>query len=242
MKKLVPSRLKKMIWRLRSREAAHAGYLRVSTAFSDIGEPGPLIKDMFESLKEVPGWFNVDDCAHFHLILSLQSAWGFKGNLLEIGSYHGRSTAVMAHYLAPDEKIVICDAFESDTDDHYDDKPSPGKLTANIFRINKTLKKEQIDIHPCLSSELHLDEKERFRFIHIDGGHSVVQAYSDLTLCKRHLLPNGIMVMDDYHNGMWPEVTKGTDRFLQDNDDIHVLADLNRHGALGRKLYLIKQP
>lgn len=240
IKKLIPYRLKKIIWCLRSHEANHSGHLRTSTTFSDIGEAGSLIKNIFEPLKEVPGWFNVDDCSHFHLILSLQSLWNLKGDLLEIGSYHGRSTSMMASYLAPDEKIVICDAFESDTDDQYQNKPSPEKLIASIFRINKGLKKRQIVIHQCLSNDLSLDEDEQFRFIHIDGGHSAEQAYCDLMLCKNHLLPNGIMAMDDYHNEMWPGVTEGTDRFLQYNDDIRVLADLNRHGALGRKLYLIK--
>ena len=48
------------------------------------------------------------------------------------------------------------------------------------------------------------------------------------------------MVMDDYYNQQWPGVTQGTDEFLADNDEFHVLADLNRHGALGRKLYIIK--
>ncbi len=102
-KKLIPEEVKKVVWkskatalRVLGKEPHHAHYLRESTKFSDIGEAGPLITDIFEPLKDIPGWFNVDDCGHFYLTLSLQSVWSIKGDLLEIGSYHGRSTAVMA--------------------------------------------------------------------------------------------------------------------------------------------------
>jgi len=91
-----------------------------------------------------------------------------------------------------------------------------------------------------LSNDLHLNKEEKLRFIHIDGGHSAEQAYFDLNLCSKHLAPHGIIVMDDYYNKLWPGVTQGTDKFLNDSDTLSVLADLNRHGALGRKLYLIK--
>ena len=240
VKKLVPKKLRDKRRRAKRLNANHAGYLRASTARRDIGEPGPLITDLFEPIKDVPGWFNVDDCGHFFLILSLQSASGLPGDLLEIGSYHGRSTAVMARCLGPGERIVVCDAFQADTDDRYAQKPSPENLLANVERVNPGLDRDRIVIHPCLSNDLKLDDKERFRFIHIDGGHSAEQAYFDLQLCTRYLLPGGVIAMDDYHNERWPGVAEGTDRFLKENPQLRVLADLNRHGALGRKLYLVR--
>lgn len=240
LKTLVPETLKKIIRCYQGKELQPSAHLRESTSYADIGEAGPLIKDVFSRLKDIPGWFNVDDCGHFFLVLSYQSAMGIKGNLLEIGSYYGRSTALMAKCLEPGERIVVCDAFELDTDDDYGNKPSPENLISNIERVNQKMEKDRIVIHKCLSNDLYLDAEEKFRFIHIDGGHSAEQAYSDLQLCSKHLLPNGIIVMDDYHNNYWPEVTQGTDRFLKESDAFSVLADLNRHGALGRKLYLIK--
>nr|WP_258539260.1 class I SAM-dependent methyltransferase [Dissulfurirhabdus thermomarina] len=160
--------------------------------------------------------------------------------MLEIGSYHGRSTALMAKCLQPDEKIVICDAFEIDTDDKYSDKPSPERLVSNIKRLNPNVENERIIIHKCLSNKLKLG-REIFRFAHIDGGHSMDQVYFDLNLCSKHIIENGIIAVDDYYNSQWPGVTKGTNHFLSENREFSVLADLNRHGALGRKLYLIKQ-
>jgi hypothetical protein len=240
-KKLVPESFKKIIRRYQGKKIQHSARLRESTSYSDLGEAGPLISNVFNRLKDIPGWFNVDDCNHFFLMLSYQSAMGIKGDLLEIGSYHGRSTSLMAMCLRPGERIVVCDAFESDTEDIYNKKPSPEILISNIERLNPELKRNRIIIHNCLSNNLHLGAEEKFRFVHIDGGHSAEQAYFDLRLCSKRLLPNGIIVMDDYHHKNYPGVTKGTDKFLNSSNALSVLADVNRHGALGRKLYLVKK-
>ena len=240
LKQLVPKSLKKMIRTYQGKGLECSVHLRESTCYTDIGEAGPLIIDVFNRIKDIPGWFNVDDCGHFFLVLSYQSAMGVKGDLLEIGSYHGRSTVLMAKCLQPGERIVVCDAFESNTDDYYPTKPSPAGLISNIKRLNQELEEDRIVIHKCLSNDLHLNNDENFRFIHIDGGHSAEQAYFDLNLCSKRLAPHGIIVMDDYYNKLWPGVTQGTDKFLNDSDTLSILADLNRHGAFGRKLYLIK--
>jgi hypothetical protein len=60
-----------------------------------------------------------------------------------------------------------------------------------------------------------------------------------LQLCKNHLTNKGIIAIDDYHNKDWPEVTDGVNEFLSINSQFSILADLNRHGAIGRKLYII---
>jgi hypothetical protein len=237
LRMLVPESLKRMIRGYRSGEEQFSAHLRESIRYSDVGQPGPLINDVFRKVRDIPGWFNLDDCGHFCLVLSLQSAVGVKGDLLEIGSYYGRSTAVMAKYLRANERIVVCDAFRPD--DQYPDPPSPQALLLNIERLNPAVRHDRIIIHECVSSELHLAAHEKFRFIHVDGGHSAEQAYADLQLCSKHVLPHGIIVVDDYHHRDYPGVAQGTDKFLAGTDAFVVLADLNRHGARGRKLYLI---
>ncbi len=233
--------MKKSFQGCEGKESEQSVHLKDSISFADIGEPGPLITDVFSRLRDIPGWFTVDDCGHFFLILSYQSAVGITGDMLEIGSYFGRSTALMATCLKQGENIVVCDAFGLDTNDSYGKKPTPEELIANIECVNQGINRDRIVIHECMSNDLQLDTEERFRFIHIDGGHSAEQVYSDLNLCSKHLLAGGIMVVDDYHNDYWPDVTPGTDRFLDERNTFRVLADLNRHGSRGRKLYLIKQ-
>jgi predicted O-methyltransferase YrrM len=232
IKSLVPRNLKKWL-----KGRGHSGHLRESTRFRDLGIAGPVV-EVFEKLKPIPGWFNVDDCAHFSLLLAQQSMFGLRGDLLEIGSYHGRSTALLAARLQEGERVVVCDAFESETEDSYAERPSPETLMRNLRRVTPSLEAARVEIHECFSNDLELAPDRQFRFIHIDGGHSREQALFDLELCSRHLLPGGTIVMDDYEHPNWPGVTEATDAFLAQRREFAVLADLNRHGALGRKIYL----
>jgi predicted O-methyltransferase YrrM len=239
LKKMLPGSVTRVLKAVAGKPYYHAE-LQTSTAFKHVGPKSDLLQEKFEPLVDVPGWFNVDDCGHFHLILSMQSNLGLRGDVLEIGSYHGRSTAVMAACLQPGERIVVCDAFEAETDDPYSDRPSPEKLLANIAKVNPGLDTSRIVIHKCYSNDLKLGAEERFRFVHVDGGHALEQALFDLNLCKPHVVPQGIIALDDNAHPGYPGVEEAARRFLQENSDIRVLADLNRHGAMGRKLYLIK--
>jgi predicted O-methyltransferase YrrM len=206
-----------------------AAWLKESTEYRDIGRPGPLITDVYEPSRSIPGWFTVDDAAHFALIMRYQTAVGVHGDVFEIGSYLGRSTALMASCLAADEKIV----------DTYAEKPTPEALVRNIRLVNLDLPDERIEIHACYSTELDFPPDRTFRFIHIDGGHSAERAEEDLVLCSRHLAPRGVMVLDDYENVWWPGVTEGANTFLAEHPNVRPIADLNRHGGDGRKLYLM---
>lgn len=211
-----------------------------TTNFTAEAKAGPLLTGLFARIKTIPGWFTYDDCVHFHLVLSLQSYGGVRGDMLEIGSYHGRSTACMAAYLQPGERLVVCDAFEQPTADAYHDKPTPARLRHNLLFVNPDLDWTQVDVRVGLSRDLQLGDA-RFRFIHIDGGHSQEAALADMRLCAAHLAPQGVMVMDDYENRYWPGVTAAVDLFLAERRDFMVLADLNRHGAIGRKIYLVRK-
>lgn len=203
-------------------------------------EYSPLVKEVFNKIKDIQGWFNIDDCSHFKLLLSMQTLMGIKGDLFEIGSFHGRSTAMMAWCLEEDENIHVCDAFEEHTDDFYENKPSPKRLIANIKKVNPSLNINKIVIYQCLSNNLTIDINQKFRFIHIDGGHSAEQVYFDLNLSNKFLIQKGIIAIDDYKHNNWPGVTHGVEKFLSNNKTYSILADLNRHGAKGRKLYLMK--
>jgi hypothetical protein len=89
LRSFVAERLKNIVRCYRRSGEAVVSYLRESTSYFDIGEPGLVITELFRKVQDIPGWFNVDDCGHFCLVLSFQFVMGVKGDLLEIGSYHG---------------------------------------------------------------------------------------------------------------------------------------------------------
>ena len=64
--------------------------------------PGPLLTGVAPRVGAIPGWFNIDDLAHFSLLLNTQTTSGVHGDLLEIGCYHGRSARIVrirGHYV-----------------------------------------------------------------------------------------------------------------------------------------------
>lgn len=240
LKQLIPHEAQSFLYRRIYDPLFSHGYLRTSTNFKDIGSKGSLTERVFEKIKDIPGAFNLDDAAHFFCILEMQSLLGMKGDFLEIGTFFGRSTAVMCHSLKTGEVMNVCDAFQSETEDVYTSRPTPEILLNNIRKVTESFDESSLKIHACLSNDLKLDSGSSFRFVHVDGGHSEKQAYFDLQLVAPHILKKGIIAVDDYDHKHWPGVTPAVDRFLTDHANFTVFADLNRHGAIGRKIYLVK--
>jgi hypothetical protein len=105
--------------RQRRKRQAH----RDNTAFMPGAIPGRLVTEVFDLIRDVPGYFTYDDCAHFVLLLRMQRRLGVRGDLMEIGTYFGRSTAVLASELRADERLLACDPFENEAAYRYSTPP-----------------------------------------------------------------------------------------------------------------------
>jgi hypothetical protein len=202
--------------------------------------PGPLYTNVVPRLAAIPGWFNIDDLAHFTLVLETQASCGMRGDLLEIGCYHGRSAAVLALHLREGERLFLADAFDLPLEDPYGDTPTPKQVWRNLVAAVPQLGRESVSIQRAYSQDIDLPPDVRVRFAHIDGGHDFTTVQTDLALCAEKLMPGGVMVLDDYEHPQYPDITEAVREFLGRETSFRVLADLNRHGALGRKLYLVK--
>jgi len=214
--------------------------LRVSTGWFAIGNPAAAITERFLKVRQIPGFFNVDDFNHFGIILSLQNLYGVRGDILEIGTYHGRSSSALALNLYPGEKLHLCDVFDEGADDQYFNLPTQRDVVSNIQRVAPDISEDDLVFHNCLSSQLSFAGGQKFRFVHIDGGHGFDEVMNDLSIADTALSNDGIICIDDYGHPAWPEVTTAVDHFLEENPKFFVLADVNRHGAVGRKLYISK--
>ncbi|ROR91786.1 class I SAM-dependent methyltransferase [Nocardioides aurantiacus] len=208
-----------------------------STTFAKDARPGPTATT-FASMRGIQGWFTYDDAAHFTLVLAMQSAQGLHGDILEIGPFHGRSTIVLAEQVRDGETLVVCDPFQSG-DVYVADPPTPTGLRRNVTRGVPGFDQARLVIHEVYSTDLHLDDAARFRFVHVDGSHERDDVLSDLRLARRHLLPGGVIVADDYDHPDWPGVTEAVDAFVAETPELVTLADLNRHSESGRKRYLM---
>jgi hypothetical protein len=200
-------------------------------------EPSPLVTDVFATIREIPGYCTYDDSVAFTIILGVQAAMGLTGDVLEIGSYHGRSAVVLAGLLRENERFMAIDSFDMEGGDDYPDKPTPERLRSNLKKSLPTFDLERLDIVVGDSTMIDLPAARRFRFIHIDGGHSYDVVKADLGLASSHLLQGGVIALDDYHHARWPEVTRAADDFRAKRPDWTTVADVSRYGDSGRKLY-----
>lgn len=221
------SRLRTLYWRL-------GGPGRRSRVI----QPGPFLSRVYARVDAISGWLKPEDAYQFSLLLNTQTSLGLRGDILEIGCYHGRSSALLALHLQPEEHLVVCDAFDLPLAEPYTPTPTPLTLRTNLESAVPGLRSGALEIHRCYSGELHLPAGTRFRFVHVDGDHSEAACGQDLRLAAEHLLPGGIIAVDDYQHPDYPGVTAAVAGFLATNPTFQVLGDANRPGALGRKLYL----
>ena len=197
---------------------------------------------VFDACKDIPGYMGRDDALHFALVLGLQRESGLAGDVLEIGTWFGKSAAFIANFVRPGEKLILCDAFQIETKDRYSERPTVKALKANLRRGAPAFDHAGLELHACLSTGLRLAPGVRLRFAHVDGGHAREEALHDLRLIADFVVPGGVVVVDDYRHPQWPGVTLAVEDFLLEDRRFGEAAALNRWEAKGQKTYLVRRP
>jgi len=83
-------------------------------------------------------------------------------------------------------------------------------------------------------SDFYRGRKGAIRLFSVDGSHTSMHTFSDLTFASQLLSPDGIICLDDFYNPEWPGVQEGFYRFLAGSPDIAAFAYGNQ------KLYLCR--
>jgi len=200
--------------------------------------PGDALQ-LYLRVEKIPGFFNYDDAQHFQLALRMQALMGVTGDLLEIGSWKGRSASFMSFFVQPGERLIISDVFSQPASDVYSEYPSVEDVKTNIIKINPDINSSQLMFLEGNSSSMKLPTDVKLRCAHVDGGHAFQECYQDLINIAPRVIRNGIVVVDDYDHPDWPEVKPATDTWLKEYRQFRILGELNRNVAKGKKLYLI---
>jgi len=201
--------------------------------------PSAVLK-LYDRVETIPGFFNYDDAQHFSLIFEMQRAWGIKGDLMEIGTWKGRSAAFIAHFLGADDRLVLNDVFSAPATDKYSEYPSAASVRDVILRFRPDVADQLVFLEGD-SPTTTIAAEYGFRFIHVDGGHSFAECYADLVRVSSFVVAGGVIAVDDYDHPDWPEVKPAADRWLAENEGFMVVGDMNRAVAKGRKLYLMQR-
>jgi hypothetical protein len=161
------------------------------------------IQTYLTTMTSVPGWFYPLDFLAFVEINRIQAEAGYVGDVLEIGTYCGRSAVLLGYLLRPGERLYVCDTFgnsegltasnQAENENHYG-RFSQDDFERHYRRFHGTLPtilsmpSRQID-----SARLADD----CRVVHIDGSHAYEMARQDIDLSERILGPGGIVALDD---------------------------------------------
>lgn len=179
-------------------------------------------------VSSIPGWLYKE-----------QEEWLFKAasrlphecNIVEIGSFKGRSTSCLAFGCRASKKRVFAvDTFNGNEWD-FADRNFFAEFSENLDRCG--LSKHVVPI-VGLSGEIAKSWKEPIHLLFIDGSHRYEDVVTDFFGFFPHVVPGGTVALHDVNgaNGDWPDVFRVWDEIVR-----HQLVEIGfcKNLAFGRK-------
>lgn len=167
---------------------------------------------------KVEGWLKPESARLIAELGGLQHAEGITGASVEIGVHHGR-LFILLHLAGSQQKDLAIDIF----DDQHLNPGDSGHGDRKIFLHNvithggdpdriEVLQKSSLEI----SARDILDRVGPATLFSVDGGHTQECAFHDLMLADGALHDDGVVILDDYFNPAWPEVSLGAMQYFLD--------------------------
>lgn len=173
--------------------------------------PAPVERFITRDMHRLKGWLNPIDARIIALADSWQRASGVRGDLCEIGVYHGRGLVLFGLLAQPGETAFGVDLFDL-PDAHTRGRGSRDQARAALARFCDGARCELIT-----KSSLELTaedlrgadgEPAGIRLFCVDGGHEREIAEHDFRFAEKVLAQGGVVVVDDFFNRRWPGVSE----------------------------------
>jgi hypothetical protein len=185
--------------------------------------------------QEIQGWASPE----LFKILDLLNSQDFnqRGGVLEIGVHHGLFFLMLLQLAEANSTSYALDLFENQAlnIDHS------GCGDRTIFEQNlskygngKNVRIATIDSTDKAAVDSLGLPSGTFKFISVDGGHTVEHTCSDLKLAEKYISNEGLVILDDFLNADWLGVTEGGFEFMNSKPTLVPLA------AGHNKLFLCK--
>jgi predicted O-methyltransferase YrrM len=159
-----------------------------------------------KQFSHIEGWFWPDSIAIWDSLLSFQKSSGKTGNFFEIGVYRGKSAALSTLHAREDETCVLLDPHIS----------PECKQTINSIKPKNVIYAEIRSTDLLRSSGLPPDTGN-CRWIHIDGEHTGMAVLNDMTVANLLLNEDGVVVIDDFFNPQYPQITSAVFDWINQN-------------------------
>lgn len=168
--------------------------------------------------RQVGGWLHAEVAAFIVALGDIQRAAEYRGAIGEIGVHHGRLFVLLLLLSSKDEGNFAIDVFEQQ---HLNTDHS-GRGDREIFLSNVGRWAPGREVSVIARSSLEVRPQEilstcgRVRLASVDGGHTRECALNDVRLTESVLTDYGIVIVDDYFNSNWPDVSAGVAEYLFD--------------------------
>ena len=192
--------------------------------------------------RTVRGWLQPGALAVLWSILEFQERADIRGDVAEIGVYHGRLFIMLALSLRFGERAHAIDPFTM---------PATGRFRTE-FEANlaaAAIDPSRVDIHEILSEVIVAGSAARYlgtepRLISIDGAHTRENVMHDLALAEECLSQQGIISVDDFFNPWCADLSEGVFEFLRHNRNLVPIALVDSSGprATGAPKLLLARP
>lgn len=165
-------------------------------------------KELIPFLDKVEGWLST---SQGELLFNLLKNLKLEGDVIEIGSFKGKSTICLGHALKASEfnngKVFAIDphtggiAYVEKHPEAIENLNSLSDFLLNI--VNYNINDVVVPIVCRSSDAINFWSRKKIKFVYVDGWHSYEAAYNDIIRWGKLVVPGGIVAVDDYG---WEEV------------------------------------
>lgn len=166
--------------------------------------------------------FPPESVAFWCYLLAVQKQARIKGDCLELGVQHGGSAFLSTLSCSNNEKQYLVDLKKTEL---FEQKFNslPKIYAERVLFIEKS----------TTSDDVGFLRQKKYRFIHIDAGHTYNSVCTDVENFGDLLGRNGVVCCDDFFTNRWPDVTTAV-------LDTYPKLELRPLALVNRKLYLTR--
>lgn len=159
--------------------------------------------------EDIPGSMGLHD---FLAIEALSASIPSDGNVVEVGSYFGRSAWAWAKSVAPSVKVYCIDPWLGKLKEK--ETPLPGMMQGPTLEDFKNNLKDCPNVIPIqgFSPEMPWDKSLKPDLVFIDGNHLAPYVDRDIEFWNEQLKPDGILCGHDFRPFDWPDVCEAVIR------------------------------
>jgi MMP 1-O-methyltransferase len=159
----------------------------------------PVLNDAWEATRRVPGHLEENEARFLGLLAACVPA---KGAIVEIGSFQGRSTVMLAKVASQYSfgPVVAIDPHNSAILLDHDANPEASSYQGFLDSIRVAGVSNHVEPHRTYSTEAASSWNRPIRLLWIDGDHSYEGAKKDLDGFSPHLVPLGVVAFHDALN------------------------------------------